>query len=435
MLSAPASAPFPSSRSLVEASTALALVEDGARVLVGSGAAAPLGLLDAFCARAESLRDIEVCQLLTLGPAPYVAPALAGKVRHNAFFVGGNTREAVNAGRADFTPIFLSEIAALLRGARPLDVALVQVTPPDTHGYCSLGVSVDIVKPAIESARIVIAEINPRMPRTHGDAFLHVSRFTRCVTVDHPLPELVVPPVDALSARIGRNVASLVEDGDTLQLGIGSIPNAVLAALRDHRDLGIHTEMFSDGVVDLVEAGVITNARKTLHRGKLVTSFVMGTRRLYDFVDDNPAVEMHPSHYVNDPFIVAKNRGMAAVNSALAVDLTGQVCADALGPQVYSGIGGQVDFLRGAARAERGKPIIALPSTAKGGAVSRICAELPNGAGVTTTRGDVHWVVTEHGAVDLHGKSIHERVRALIGIAAPEARDELERAARVRRWL
>ncbi len=414
---------------------AILAVRDGLRVFIGSGAAAPLGLLDAFTARARQYTNVEVCQLLTLGPAPYVAPELSGHVRHNAFFVGANTREAVQQGRADFTPVFLSEIAALLRTTMPLDVALVQVSPPDAHGFCSLGVSVDIVKVAVETARVVIAEINPRMPRTHGESFVHVSRFGAVVDVDHALPELAPAQVDPVSAAIGARVASLIRDGDTLQTGIGAIPNAVLAALGDHRDLGIHTEMFSDGVVDLVERGVITNARKTQRRGKIVTSFVMGTKRLYDFVDDNPLVEMRPSHYVNDPFIVAKNRGMVAINSALAIDLTGQVCADSIGSRIYSGVGGQVDFIRGAARSEGGKPIIALPATAKGGGVSRIVAELAPGAGVTTSRADVHWVVTEHGAVDLHGLSLRERAKALIALAAPSCRDDLVASARGRRLL
>ena len=421
--------------SWTDAKTAVTLVGDGQRVFVGSGAAVPSTLLEALSAHGESLRDVELCHLLTLGDAPYVAPSLDGHLRHNAFFVGKNTRTAVDCGRADFTPIFLSEITALMRGQRPIDVALVQVAPPDAHGYCSLGVSVDIVKPAIDSARVVVAEINPRMPRVHGDAFVHVSRLAHCVAVDRPLPERAVDPIDDVARAIGARIAALIEDGDTLQLGIGTIPNAVLAALGGHRDLGIHTEMFSDGVVDLVEAGVVTNARKTLHRGKIVSSFVLGTRRVYDFVDDNPALEMRPSHYVNDPFVIAQNRAMVAINSALAVDLTGQVCADALGPHVYSGIGGQVDFLRGAARSDGGKPIIALPSLAKGGTVSRIVAELPPGAAVTTSRGDVHWVVTEHGAVDLHGLTLRARVRALIDLAAPSARDELTVAARQRHWI
>jgi acetyl-CoA hydrolase len=416
------------------ADEALEALESHMRVVLGSGAAAPLGLIDAMCRRASGLRAVEVCQLLTLGSAPYVEPRYEGHIRHNAFFVGANTRAAVQAGRADFTPVFLSEIAALLRGPLAVDVALVQVSPPDAHGYCSLGVSVDIVKPAVEAAKLVIAEINPRMPRTHGDAFVHYSRLDRCVHVDHAIPELAAEPLNETARAIGRHVAGLVRDGDTLQLGIGAIPNAVLGELRNHRDLGVHTEMFSDGVVDLVEAGVVTNARKTLHRGKLVTSFVMGTKRLYDFVDDNAGIEMHPSHYVNDPAIVAKNHGMVAINSALAVDLTGQVAADSIGPTIYSGVGGQVDFVRGAARAEDGRPILALPSTAKDGAVSRIVVELAAGSGVTTSRSDVHFVVTEHGIAELHGKSIAQRVRALVAIAHPKFRDELMAGAKARRW-
>jgi acetyl-CoA hydrolase len=416
------------------AEDALALLRDGMRVLIGSGAAAPIGLLRAFCARARELSAVEVCQLLTLGDAPYTAPELAGHVRHNAFFIGANTRSAVQEGRADYTPVFLSEIADLIRGPLPIDIALVQVAPPDAHGYCSLGVSVDIVKPAVDFARIVIAEVNPRMPRTHGDAFVHTSRINRFVKVEHPLPELVAGVMTETARAIGANVAKLVSDGDTLQLGIGDIPNAVLSALQSHRDLGIHTEMFSDGVVDLVEKGVITNARKTLHRGKIVTSFVMGTKRVYDFVDDNPALEMHPSHYVNDPFVIAKNRGMIAINSALAIDISGQVCADSIGPKLYSGVGGQVDFVRGAARSSGGRPILALPATAKKGTVSRIQVDLQQGSGVTTTRSDVHYVVTEHGIASLHGKTIRERVAALAAIAHPSFRDELLAGARARHW-
>ena len=409
-------------------------IGDGMRVLVGSGAAAPLRLIDALCAYAPKVRGVEVCQLLTLGPAPYVDKAFAGHIRHNAFFIGPNTRAAVQDGSADFTPIFLSELPALFRGSLPIDVALVQVSPPDAHGYCSLGVSVDIVKCAIDTAALVIAEVNPRMPRTHGDAFVHLSRLGRCVDVDHPIPELAPDAPSETDHAIGAHVASLVRDGDTLQTGIGAIPNAVLAALAHHRDLGVHTEMFSDGVVDLVEKGVITNARKTLHKDKLVTSFVMGTSRVYAFVDDNPMIEMHPSEYVNDPFVIAQNRGMVAINSALAVDLTGQVCADSLGPRFYSGVGGQVEVIRGAARSHGGRAILALPSTARGGTVSRICVELLPGSGVTTTRNDVQYVVTEHGVAALHGKTIRARVHALVAIADPRFRDALLAGARERHW-
>ncbi|HVU05210.1 MAG TPA: acetyl-CoA hydrolase/transferase C-terminal domain-containing protein [Polyangiaceae bacterium] len=417
------------------AEEALAILGDGMRVLIGSGAAAPTSLVEALTARARSLRGVEVCQLLTLGSAPYVHPELEGHIRHNAFFIGENTRTAVDEGRADFTPVFLSEIASLLRGPLPIDVALVQVSPPDPHGFCSLGVSVDIVKPAVDVARVVVAEVNAAMPRTHGDAFVHWSRIDHAVHVDRKLPELPREAPSAACTAIGEHVASLVRDGDTLQLGIGTIPDAVLGRLGSHRHLGIHTEMFSDGVVDLVERGVVDNSRKSLHRGKLVTSFVMGSERLYRFVHDNPGLEMHPSHYVNDPFIVAKNRGMVAVNSALSVDLTGQVSADTVGPRLYSGVGGQVDFIRGAARAEEGRPIIALPSTARGGKVSRITADLALGSGVTTTRNDVRYVVTEFGVAPLWGMSVRERADALIAIAHPDFREDLARAAREHRYL
>jgi 4-hydroxybutyrate CoA-transferase len=416
------------------AGEAVSAIGDGMRVLIGSGAAAPAALIEALCKVAPTVKDVEICQLLTLGDAPYVDEAMREHLRHNAFFIGANTRAAVQRGDADFTPVFLSEIPALFRSILPIDVALVQVTPPDAHGFCSFGVSVDIVKPAVERARIVVAEINPQMPRTHGDAFVHISRLSRCVEVDHPIPELTAEPAGEVERAIGRHIAGLVRDGDTLQMGIGSIPNAVLAELHDHRDLGIHTEMFSDGVVDLVEKGVITGARKKIHAGKLVTSFVMGTRRLYDFVDDNPMIEMHPSDYTNDPFVVAQNSGMVAINSALAVDLTGQVCADSIGPRFYSGVGGQVDFIRGAARAERGRPILALPSTAKNGTVSRITVELIPGSGTTTTRNDVHFIVTEHGTAYLHGKTIRDRVHALVAVAHPKFRDELLAGARARAW-
>lgn len=425
------------------ADDAVRVVTSGTRVFVGSGAAVPGTLVEALARRAldDELADIEVCQILGLGAAPHAAPALAGRLRPNGFFLGANTRTAVAEGRGDFTPVFLSEVAGLLRSSLPIDVALVQVSPPDAHGFCSLGVSVDVVKPAVDAARVVVAEVNARMPRAHGDAFVHVARFAHVVSVDAPLPELEPEPFGEVPRRIAERVAALVPDGATLQLGIGAIPDAVLAALRSHRDLGVHTEMFSDGVVDLVERGVVTCAKKTLHRGKIVASFVLGTRRVYDFVDDNPFVEMRPSHYVNDPFVVAKNRAMFAVNSALAVDLTGQVCADSIGPRFWSGVGGQVDFVRGAARAEGGRSVIALPATARprgrGDAppLSRIVAELPLGAGVTTSRNDVHTVVTEHGVAELRGKTVRERVRALVAIADPTFRDDLLARARANGWL
>ena len=419
---------------VMNADEAIGHLQDNMRIFIGSGASAPSALVDAFTRRASDLRNVEVCGLLTLGPAPYLAAEFEGCVRHNAFFIGANAREAIAVGRADFTPVFLSEIARLMRGPMAIDVALVQLTPPDVHGFCSLGVSVDIVKPAIEAARFVIAEFNPRMPRTHGDSFVHVSQIDCAVMVDDPILTCDPEPLTDCARAIGRHVASLVRDGDTLQLGIGAIPNAVLDALCGHRDLGIHTEMFSDGVVNLVNSGVITNAKKTLHRGKLVTSFVMGSTALYSFVNDNPSLEMRPSHYVNDPFVIAKNDNMVAVNSALSVDLTGQVCADSIGSMFYSGVGGQVDFGRGAARSENGRPIIALPSTAKNGLISRIVADLSPGAGVTTSRNDVHFVVTEFGVAHLYGKTMRERVHALIATAHPAFREQLASDARARRW-
>lgn len=409
---------------------AFAPVTDGARVYVQGGAATPTVLLEGLARRAANLTDVTTVSLHLEGPAPHVAPEMAGHLRHNALFIGANVRQAVQEGRADFTPAFLSDIPAMFRdGTLPIDVALVQVSPPDAHGYCSLGVSVDVARPAAEAARHVIAAVNPRMPRTLGDSFLHRSRFDAVIEVDTPLHEVSSPPPTAAAEEIGRHVASLVDDGATLQLGIGAIPEAVLSALRQHRDLGVHTEMFSDGVVDLVERGVITGARKRVHAGRIVSSFVMGTRRLYDFVDNNPMVEMHPSHYTNDPQVIAGHHEMVAVNSAIEVDLTGQVCADSIGPRFYSGIGGQLDFIRGAARAPRGRPIIALPSTALGGQASRIVSQLARGAGVVTTRGDVHFVVTEFGVAALYGRTVRERAQNLVRVAAPQFRDQLCREA------
>jgi acetyl-CoA hydrolase len=359
---------------------------------------------------------------------------MEGHFRHNALFIGKNVRHAVNEGRADFTPIFLSEIPGLFtRGILPIDVALVHVSPPDEHGFCSFGVGVECTKPATEVAKVIIAQVNPNMPRTLGDCFIHVDKFTYCVECDVPLKEL--PQVDlnttadeqAVFEKIGRNIAGLIEDGSTLQLGIGAIPDAVLRCLGGKKHLGMHTEMFADGVIKLVEEGILTNERKTLHPGKIIVSFVLATRPLFDFIDNNPIIEFHPSNYTNDPFIIAQNEKMVAINSALAVDLSGQICADSIGYSFYSGFGGQVDFIRGAARSKGGKPIIALPSTAKDGNISRIVPHLAEGAGVTTSRGDVHYVVTEYGIADLYGKTIRQRVRALIDIAHPAFREELER--------
>jgi acyl-CoA hydrolase/GNAT superfamily N-acetyltransferase len=421
---------------LASPAQAIHCIPRGRRILIGSGAAEPTRLVDALCVHGDHLADNEIVHLMTLGPAPYVAPELAGRFRHTAFFIGANVREAVLDGRADFMPVFLSELPELIRSRRVrIDVALVQVSPPDRHGYVSLGVSVDVVRAAVDSASIVIAEVNPRMPRTLGNSFLHVDRIDRLVPVDTPLLEHEREPLGEVERAIGRHVATLVPDGATLQTGIGRLPDAVLAALTGHHELGIHTEMFSDGVMELARAGAITGRKKTLLPGKMVTSFVMGSRALYDWVDENPAIEMRASDFVNDPFVIARNDAMIAINSCLAVDLTGQVAADTLRGRFFSGIGGQVDFVRGAARSRGGKAIIALPSTAKDGQVSRIQAALDEGAGVVTSRGDVRYVVTEHGVADLWGKNIRERAMALIAIAAPDHRDDLLAAAKRRRYV
>ncbi|KAA0214764.1 acetyl-CoA hydrolase/transferase family protein [bacterium] len=411
------------------AAEAVAQIKSSERVFIGSGAAEPQVLVKAMTARAQELRDVNVLHILTLGDAPYVAPDMAQSFRHTAFFIGHNTRQAVQEGRADFMPIFLGEIPALFERRLPLDWALVQVSPPDRHGYCTVGVAADVVVSAIRHARHVVAEINPRMPRTWGNTIIHVSRLHAAVQVDYPLPQLTPEPIDETSRAIGRHVAGLIDDGDCLQLGIGGIPNAVLAELRNHRRLGLHTEMLSDGIVDVIESGALDCSRKNYHPDKAICSFVMGTQRLYDFVDDNPFVESYGNEFVNDPFNIAKNDRMVAVNSAIAIDLTGQVNSDSLGTRPYSGIGGQVDFIRGAARSQGGKPVIALPSTAKGGALSRIVPTLERGAGVVTSRGDVRWVVTEYGVADLYAKGLRERVKALIAIAHPKFRAELEREA------
>lgn len=411
-------------------------IRSGQRIFCQGGAANPIPLMDALVARAEELSDVEIVHLHTEGPAPHVDASMEGHLRLNALFVGSNVRQAVNEGRADTVPIHLSQIPDLFRkGILPVDVALVQVSPPDEHGFCSLGVSVDCAKPAADSAKVVIAEVNRRMPRTLGDSFLHVSRFRWIVETDRPLPEVHRTPGNEVISRIGQFVAGLIEDGSTLQMGIGAIPDAVLSYLTDRRHLGIHTEMFSDGVMELVELGVITNELKTLHRGKIVAAFIMGTQELYNFVHNNPMIEMHSIDYTNDPFVISRNERMVAINSAIQVDLTGQVCADSIGYRIYSGFGGQVDFIRGAARSNGGKPIIALPSTAKDGSISRIVAHLDEGAGVVTTRADVHYVVTEYGVAHLHGKNIRQRARALIDIAHPRFREDLERKAYEVRYL
>jgi acyl-CoA hydrolase len=421
---------------ITTAEQAVRLIPPRKRILIGSGAAEPCSLVEAMVSHGTHLEANEVVHLMTLGSAPYVQPGLEQRFRHTAFFIGANVRPAVQEGRADFMPVFLSEIPQLITSGRVhIGAALIQVSPPDRLGFVSLGVAVDIVRAAVDTADLVLAEVNPNMPRTLGDSFLHVDRIAQLVPVEAPLPELTPQPIDDVCREIGRNVASLVPNGATLQLGIGKIPDATLAALTDRSDLGIHTEMLSDGVMQLAEAGVITGRKKTLLPGKIVTSFVMGTRRLYEWVHDNPQVEMRQSGFTNDPFQIARNDQMMAINSALAVDLTGQVAADTVRGRFFSGIGGQVDFIRGAARSRGGRPVIALPATAKGGTVSRIQATFEEGTGVVTSRGDIHYVVTEYGVADLWGRNIRQRTEALVGIAHQDFRAELLAAARKRCYV
>ncbi|MFQ5561706.1 MAG: GNAT family N-acetyltransferase, partial [Nitrospinota bacterium] len=401
-------------------------IKRGGRIFIGSGGAKPEALVNALIVNANHFSDNEITHLLTLGEAEYVDKAYSDSFRHNAFFIGANVRKGVIDGLADYTPIFLSEIPALFRkGGMPVEAALIMVSPPDKYGYCSFGINIDIVKSATAQARLVIAEINPNMPVTYGDTYIHISEIDYITQSANQLKEHILPGIDPVSDMIGRYVSQLIDDGVTLQMGIGVIPNAVLRYLTEKRNLGVHTEMFSDGVVDLVESGVIDNRKKTFHNGKLITSFCLGSKKVYNFVDKNPAVEFHPSDYVNNPVNIARNDKMVAINSALEVDLTGQVCADSIGTIFYSGIGGQVDFIRGAAMSKGGKPIIALPSTAKGGKLSRIVPQLSQGAGVVTTRGDVHYIVTEYGIAYLHGKSVRQRAMELAQISHPDFQSEL----------
>lgn len=417
------------------AEEALRVVESGQRVFLTGNCSVPHTLLDALVDRAQNLNDVEVVQVLTIGQNCCSTPELEGRLRVNTMFISEDVREAVNNGRADFTPVFLSEIPDLFRTQLPIDVALIHVSPPDEHGFCSFGIEVGVTKTAAEVARVVIAEVNPRMPRTLGDSFIHLSKIDYVVDVDYPLTEVEMGAPSLVQTAIARNIARLIEDGSTLQTGIGGIPDAVLGFLGDKSNLGVHTELFSDGVIDLVERGIINNEAKTLHRGKIIAGFVLGTQRLYDFIHDNPMVELHPTEYVNDPFLIAQNDKMVSINSAIEVDLTGQVCADSMGTQFYSGVGGQVDFIRGAARSRGGKPIIALPSTARNDTVSRIVWQLKPGAGVVTTRNDVHYVVTEYGVAYLHGQTIARRVQALIDIAHPAFREALDVKARELHYL
>jgi len=403
------------------------LVRSGTSVFLHGACATPTPLVEALAARTD-LEDVRLYHLHTAGDAPFADPEHAGRLRSVSLFTGPPLRRAVAEGRADFMPVFLSDIPGLFEsGQIPLDVAVVQLSPPDAHGMCSLGTSVDTAKTAADHARIVIAEINEQMPRTHGNTVVPFERVAAFIHTDRPLIEHPVEPEGETEARIGEVVAALVEDGATLQMGIGSIPDAVLARLHGKRDLGVHTEMFSDGLIPLVEGGVVTNRLKKVHPQRIVTSFVAGTRKLFDFVHDNAVVEFHTCDRTNDTALIRKNDRVVAINSALQVDLTGQVCADSIGHRIFSGIGGQMDFMRGAALSRGGKPILAFPSTASGGKLSRIVVSLEPGAGVVTTRGHVHWVATEYGAVNLHGKTLRERGEALIAIAHPDFRAELAR--------
>lgn len=412
---------------------AVAAIRSGEKVYLGSGCAAPHGLIASLTARHEELRGVDIIHHLTMGDAPYIAPGMEESFRLRDCFVAANTREAVNEGRADYIPVHLHEMPRLFRrGVIPLDWALIQVSPPDEHGFCSFGIEVGVTKPAALCARNIVVEVNRRMPRTLGDSFIHVSKIEAFVEVDRDLDEFHPEPPSGVELEVGRHVAGLIEDGACLQLGLGAIPNAVLGYLGDRRDLGIHTEMITEALPGLVLSGVVTGERKSLHPGKVVAGFIMGSRQVYDFAHDNALFEFHPTDYVNHPANIARNVGMTAVNSAIEIDLTGQVCSDSIGERIHSGFGGQADFMRGAAMAEGGRPIIALPSTTADGARSRIVPVLATGAGVVLTRADVHYVVTEYGVAPMLGRSLRERAEALIAIAHPEFRESLLAAARRR---
>jgi 4-hydroxybutyrate CoA-transferase len=418
------------------ADEALRCVQSGIRVYIQPGCAEPETLVEALMRRAPDVRDVEIVHMMTMGAAPYVAPEMVGHFRHNAMFIGGNVREAINDGRADYTPIYLSEIEGLFEtGVMPIDVALLQLSPPDPHGFCSFGVGVDTSLTAAKYARYVVAQINDQMPRTYGDSFIHVTDLHAIVDSCRPLCEMKQPLITDMHKAIARNVADLIEDGAVLQTGIGGIPDAVLPFLMDRKDLAIHSELVSNGLIPLIEAGVITGARKNFKPRKIILGFAIGTKRLFDFLDNNPIFEFHPTAYTNDPELIARNDDMVAINSALQIDLTGQVCSDSIGSQFYSGIGGQVDFLRGDARSKGGKSIITISSTAKDGTISRIVPMLSPGAGVVTSRGLIRYVVTEYGVAYLHGKTIRQRAQALIDISHPKFREELYQFCEKTKWL
>jgi acetyl-CoA hydrolase len=421
---------------VVSAEQAVGAIQSNMRLFLTGNVSVPQKVLAALVKRAPLLENVEICQALTVGPADYVSQEMQGHLRVNSMFISANIRKAVHEGRADFTPVLLSEFPLLFKnGYLPLDAALIHVSPPDEHGFCSLGVEVGLTKSPAESAKIIIAEVNEQMPRTLGDSFVHVSRLNYIVPVNYPISELPMSeegPSDVIE-KIAGAIAELIPDGATMQMGIGAIPDAVLKYLHHKKDLGVHSELFSDGVIELVEAGVLTNARKTLHPGKIVAGFMLGTRRLYAWADDNPLIELHRSEYVNDPFVVAQNERMVAINSAIEVDLTGQVCADSIGPKLYSGVGGQLDFIYGASRSKGGVPVIALPSVTTlrdGTRISRIVSLLKHGAGVVTSRNHVRYVVTEYGVADLYGKTIRQRAQQLINVAHPDFRADLDKQAR-----
>ena len=413
-------------------------VKSGDRIFLTGNCSVPQELMRALVDQGSNLYDIEICHALTLGSGDYVAPEMEGHIRANSLFIGPNVRKAVQEGRADFTPVLLSEFTLLFKNqVLPLDVAFVHLSPPDEHGFCSYGIETGLTKSPAESADIIIAEVNENMPRCLGDSFIHVSRLDYIVPVDYPLLELPMTEggLSNVHIKIGEYIADLIPDGATMQMGIGAIPDAVLKFLHDKRDLGVHTELFSDSVIDLVDSGVLTNARKTLHPGKITAGFMIGTHRLYEWAHDNPLIELHRTEYVNDPFVIAQNDRQVAINSAIEVDLTGQVCADSIGPKLYSGVGGQLDFIYGASRSDGGVPIIALPATVEGKGISRIVPMLKRGAGVVTSRYHIHYVVTEYGVANLYGRTIRERAEALINIAAPEFRDELTHEAKRLNYL
>ena len=413
---------------LVSADEAASKIESSKRIVLGHAAGEPKAVINAMVKNKEYYSNIEIVHLVGLGPGDYVKEEMTAHFRHNSLFAGSSTRKAIEEGLADYTPCFFSEVPRMFKDEYlKVDVAIIQVSPPDENGYCSFGISDDYTKPAAECAHLVIAEVNPNMPRTLGDSFIHISDIDYVVEVDYPLIEIPQSSIGDVEKAIGKNCAELIEDGATLQLGIGSIPDAVLLFLKDKKDLGIHSEMISDGVVDLYNEGVITNKRKTLHKDKMIVTFLMGTKKLYDFVDNNPEVELYPVDYVNDPKVIMQNYKMVSINSCIQVDLMGQVVSETIGTKQFSGVGGQVDYVRGSSMAEGGKSILAMPSTAAKGKISRIVSCLDKGAAVTTTRNDVQYIVTEYGIADLRGKSLRERAELLINIAHPNFREQLRK--------